>query len=311
MYLCTIIYQKAYTMQKEIVILDKQANESMSEADASPVNYYNADSLVINDFSELSRHMVTGSYFRSKQRRIMYVKKGRSTHNVNLEDHTVEEGWLMYTPVNSIFSISEVSPDFKPCVMSFDIPDARLDDDVLCFKLSPKNRKLVENYFLLSETVITTLENRQKALECIFASLLYSVEEIKSEQNVAATPKREPVARQIKRRFLRLLTNEGHVRHDIRYYAGKLGLTDNYLSILIKKESGLTVQEWCRMRTVTEARTRLSGTNDTLQKIADDLGFCNATQFGTFFKKHTGQTPMEYRNGKGIPKGEAGEKINS
>jgi hypothetical protein len=45
--------------------------------------------------------MVTGIFFRSKQRRIMYVKKGRSTHNVNLEDYTIGEGWLMYTPVNS------------------------------------------------------------------------------------------------------------------------------------------------------------------------------------------------------------------
>ena len=298
-------------MQKEIVILNKQTNESMSAADASPVNYYNADSLVINDFSYLSRHMVTGSYFRSKQRRIMYVKKGRSTHNVNLEDRTVEEGWLMYTPVNSIFSISEASPDFKPCVMSFDIPDARLDDDVLCFKLSPKNRRLVENYFLLSETVITTLENKQKALECIFASLLYSLQEISAEQNAAATSGKESVAKQIKRRFLRLLSTEGHVRHDIRYYAGKLELTDNYLSILIKKESGLTVQEWCRLRTVTEAKIRLSGTNDTLKKIADDLGFCNTTQFGTFFKKQTGKTPMKYRNGKGDSGGLGVGEINS
>ena len=97
----------------------------------------------------------------------------------------------------------------------------------------------------------------------------------------------------------------------IRYYAGKLELTDNYLSILIKKESGLTVQEWCRLRTVTEAKIRLSGTNDTLKKIADDLGFYNTTQFGTFFKKQTGKTPMEYRNGKGDSGGLGVGEINS
>ncbi len=44
----------------------------------------------------------------------------------------------------------------------------------------------------------------------------------------------------------------------------------------------------------------LNGSKDNLDKIAAVLGFCNATQFGTFFKKHTGQTPMEYRNGKGM-----------
>jgi transcriptional regulator GlxA family with amidase domain len=49
----------------------------------------------------------------------------------------------------------------------------------------------------------------------------------------------------------------------------------------------------------------LNGSKDNLEKIAVALGFCNATQFGTFFNKHTGQTPMEYRNGKEIPLGEA------
>ena len=55
----------------------------------------------------------------------------------------------------------------------------------------------------------------------------------------------------------------------------------------------------------------LNVSKDNLEKIAVALGFCNATQFGTFFKKHTGQTPMEYRNGKGIPEGEAEGKNNN
>jgi transcriptional regulator GlxA family with amidase domain len=51
-----------------------------------------------------------------------------------------------------------------------------------------------------------------------------------------------------------------------------------------------------------------NGSKDNLEKIAVALGFCNATQFGTFFRKQTGMTPMEYRNGKEIPLGEAKEK---
>jgi YesN/AraC family two-component response regulator len=33
----------------------------------------------------------------------------------------------------------------------------------------------------------------------------------------------------------------------------------------------------------------------TMQQIADDLQFPNASFFGKYFKEHSGMTPMEYR----------------
>jgi AraC-like DNA-binding protein len=33
----------------------------------------------------------------------------------------------------------------------------------------------------------------------------------------------------------------------------------------------------------------------TMQQIADDLKFPNASFFGKYFKEHSGMTPMEYR----------------
>lgn len=287
-------------MQEKIITLDNQSNEGMSKVDSSPVNYYDAEALVINDYSELSRHMVLGTAFRSKQPRIMYVKKGSSVHNVNLQDYTISEGCLMFSPINSIFSVSEVSKDFQPLVMSFDVANTWMDYDVLCLKLSPQNRKMVESYFRLSEAVITSLEDRHKALECIFLSLLYAIQEISKEQGPAMPAQKVPAALNLKKRFLRLLITDGGVRHEISYYAGKLEISANYLSIVIKKETGMSVQQWCRQRTVMEARIRLSETNGTITETASALGFCNATQFGTFFKKETGKTPMEYRNGIGM-----------
>ena len=40
---------------------------------------------------------------------------------------------------------------------------------------------------------------------------------------------------------------------------------------------------------------RLRFTDMTIQEIANDLKFPNASFFGTYFKEHTGMTPMEYR----------------
>ena len=41
----------------------------------------------------------------------------------------------------------------------------------------------------------------------------------------------------------------------------------------------------------------MKNTNMTIQQIASDLSFPNASSFGTFFKKHTGVSPKNYRMG--------------
>jgi AraC-like DNA-binding protein len=41
---------------------------------------------------------------------------------------------------------------------------------------------------------------------------------------------------------------------------------------------------------------RLRFTDMTMQEIANDLNFANASFFGKDFKEHSGMTPLEYRN---------------
>ena len=61
-------------------------------------------------------------------------------------------------------------------------------------------------------------------------------------------------------------------------------------------------KEWINHIVAREAKLMLKGVDE---KVAKMLGFHNAAQFGTFFKKQTGMTPVEYRNRKEIPLGEA------
>ena len=63
--------------------------------------------------------------------------------------------------------------------------------------------------------------------------------------------------------------------------------------------------------TLHTAQELLAGNSDSIKNLATKLGFEEASSFSRFFKKQTGMTPMEYRNGKGIPEGEAEEKKNN
>lgn len=46
-----------------------------------------------------------------------------------------------------------------------------------------------------------------------------------------------------------------------------------------------------------EEQKEKKNTNMTIQQIACELSFPNASSFGTFFKKHTGLSPKNYRMG--------------
>ena len=70
-------------------------------------------------------------------------------------------------------------------------------------------------------------------------------------------------------------------------------------------------EEYRLCQDLSEAEVVLKGSDEKMDKIAEMLGFHNAAQFGTFFKKETGMTPGEYRNGKVIPERKTQRKINS
>jgi AraC-like DNA-binding protein len=46
---------------------------------------------------------------------------------------------------------------------------------------------------------------------------------------------------------------------------------------------------------VEEASRLLRDPELTLQQIAEELSFSDQSSFGKFFKKHSGMTPMKYR----------------
>lgn len=79
------------------------------------------------------------------------------------------------------------------------------------------------------------------------------------------------------------------------FYAEKLCLSPNYLNKICKIERGVTAGELIRRRVVIEAQRFLQFTKYNVNEIALELNFDNPSYFVTFFKKHTGHTPENYR----------------
>lgn len=96
-------------------------------------------------------------------------------------------------------------------------------------------------------------------------------------------------------RFFHLLVEKCKLWHEVSDYSTELCVTPVYLSRTVKSLTGKTAMDWINNARVAEAKILLRRTDISVQDIADKLNFSDQSAFGKFFKKHTGNSPVEYK----------------
>jgi AraC-like DNA-binding protein len=83
---------------------------------------------------------------------------------------------------------------------------------------------------------------------------------------------------------------------NVQYLAKKLNFSSNYLSDLLKKETGKTAQEHIHLYVINRAKNSLLNSKSSISEIGYALGFEYPQHFSSLFKSKTGMSPSEYRN---------------
>lgn len=78
--------------------------------------------------------------------------------------------------------------------------------------------------------------------------------------------------------------------------AAKSYLTPNYLSTLFKSETGINYTDYVVKERIDHAKKLLRDTQLKNYEIAEICGYSNAKHFAMSFKRHTGLTPLQYKN---------------
>lgn len=81
----------------------------------------------------------------------------------------------------------------------------------------------------------------------------------------------------------------------VKYCGEQLGMSPNYLSDLLKKETGKNAREHIYYHIINKAKDQLLGTTTAISEIAYGLGFEYPQHFSKLFKKRTGMSPAKYR----------------
>ena len=81
----------------------------------------------------------------------------------------------------------------------------------------------------------------------------------------------------------------------VQFVAGELSLSPNYLSDMLRVQTGQTTQQHIQNRLIEKAKEMLSTTEMSVSEIAYHLGFEHPQSFHRLFKNRTTLSPLEFR----------------
>ena len=245
---------------------------------------------------------------------LVLCKKGKAQLSVNRESYEISTDDIFICPPEMTLESVLVSPDFEYqalCITNRLLQIVLHDyinvwnqlvyvQKIRVLKVEEDNYGIREKSTLLLKAwteheVKDEVEAKYRAE--IIKGLIYAIligfcftlhrqkgETVETKQNVS-----------LFNRFLELLQTTEAKHQTVDYYASQLCISAKYLTIISKKNSGKTANEWIQEYKLSAITNYLLRTDGSIKEISNLLGFPNTSFFGKYVKDHLGCSPLEYR----------------
>lgn len=176
-----------------------------------------------------------------------------------------------------------------------------LHNNLIIIKKDSKEIKL-RHYRQILQHIISLEDShfKNEAINHIFSALLCEIfynlsHALKEKHNHQSTDNYSPQAYELFHQFIKLLSDDKGAHHSVNYFAEKLCCTPQYFYKKIKSISGKTPTEIIDSFVIELIKEELLSTEKSNKEIAADFNFPTPSFFGTFFKRNTGVTPLQFR----------------
>lgn len=216
----------------------------------------------------------------------LYMAHSVVTNFMSSSDFNCRQIWFSRGELWNISKYGEVSLSDLPYLKRHPIMHLTEDD-----------MKLLDNYFQLlcrrmrDPSPVLYSNIVRSLVSTMMLEILSMMRRQEPENTVTTGVHRQRLANE----FMRLVEqSDGRIRK-VDDFANQLNITPKYLSTLLKETMNRRPSEMIHFYTLKAIEHRLRYTDMTMQEIANDLNFANASFFGKYFKEHAGMTPLDFR----------------
>ncbi|WP_028298860.1 helix-turn-helix domain-containing protein [Olivibacter sitiensis] len=238
-----------------------------------------------------------------------FCTRGSAKININLTEYNITANMLGILVPNSVIEVVEQSDDLQIefLFFSFDFISnmhivnelgeiaSRVEKQACIYLEDERFYELLDFHQIIVKEYEQPAAYRTEIVKSLLHTLVYKVLQCYSELEIKTEDKAQSRHDAIYRRFMSLLFEHYRTERNVQFYADKLYLTPKYFSKVIKNTSGKTAGEWIDEMVIMGAKGMLKSSDLTVAQIADELNFANPSFFGSYFKKTTGMTPLQYR----------------
>ncbi|MDQ3290569.1 MAG: AraC family transcriptional regulator [Bacteroidota bacterium] len=239
---------------------------------------------------------------------ILLITQGTGTHTIDFKTYPVAPQTVFFLSPGQVHAW-QLSDDSAGYILFFNLDFFRAQSDQQELYRFPFYNVLLNKPLLLLSyqqilPVVKILESMeqehlqtrfrwQDVVRSYLTILLIQLQRVFQEQQPKADT--ELNSHSLWQELDSLIEQHFKQHQPISFYAEKLNITDKQLNEACKSTFGKTTSNLIQDRIILEARRLLIHSKLTITQIAAELGYFDNSYFSRFFKKHTGQTPEQFR----------------
>lgn len=229
---------------------------------------------------------------------VYWIHQGSGIHVIDFEEYEIKPNRIFFVKPEQIhflhndtmmeYSALQFTEEFMSCSDTGYQTEER--EIAVCHDLTLEEQERMEILFKqISAEAVSGLEYSTALIQSEINTLLLDLERIGLDK------RRYTALPDLLLKYRMLVEKQYTATRLVQKYAGQLGVSANYLNVLVRKYLGKSALNLINERVILEIKRRLLRTKKGVSEIAYELGFDELSYFSRFFKRHTGMTPIAFR----------------
>ncbi len=246
---------------------------------------------------------------RVKFYQILFITKGTGNHFIDFQQYQYGEGSVLFISKGQVHAY-EVNPDRDGFVILFTedfLSKNLIHSDILSLYrlynyhldlpiLEAKEIGKANLFGIINEIYdeynCSKSFAKEEMLRLLLKLFLLKVERI----NQTLTPEKKNAERFKKfGKFRNMIEKHYAETRNANEYAGMLGISYKHLNEICKAIAGITAKQFIDDFIILEIKRHLATSDTSVKELTYEFGFDEPTNFVKFFKKHTHQTPVQFK----------------